>query len=619
MPAPIQVDADKQSANATATSLTITKPTNLADDDVLYAEISRDNSDASDAITAPSGWTVLDSAEVDNGTYTCGIYRKVISDASAEPANYTWSWTSSEKVCGWIIRVTGVDNITPEDVTPSNNTGDSNAPRCLSVTTVTTNTLILAVGGMNSKGFLEFGEEANWTAPTGMSEFFDIASSGGGGAKNHAQAGAAEVNQAGIGATGDKDFATVDTAEWVAFLIAVRPADPSDPPEPPVGLPTTIFSDAGLRGHHPPRKSSADNFYGVTRDDADELDVYKATDPEVSWSLQDSGDGPVHAGIVEGFATFQDGDIIHMIVWSDDTYEYYTFDMSTDQWGVDQLIETVTDAPANAWGSISVRSNGDVIVVYTGDQVKVSGKNRERIYVNIRTGGTWSGPVSLDDGGPNHYGNPNVVKGPLTDDMHIFWGMDPNSDFLFSYNESQARTLDPSNVLSTVVTDPLSVGAVFLGISNGVSYEDAGTQRMLFAGVEGTLNRDRQYFPCTEDGSDDIVIGTTVSDSAGANPKITDKVALISLAELDGDLHQLYSGGGAAGVDQDLYYTTSIDDGATWALPTEEIDGITVNFISASIYVRGIDTVLAYIYEEDGKQLYNEKVLIAGQTHQMMP
>ena len=612
MPAPIQVDVDKQSANATAASLTITKPTNLADNDVLYAEISRDNSDASDAITVPSGWIALGSSEIDNGTYTCGIYRKVISIASGEPADYTWSWTSSEKVSGWITRVTGADNTTPEDVTPSNNTGDSNAPRCLSVTPVTTNTLILTVGGMNSKG------APNWTAPVGMSEFFDIASTGGGGASAHAQASAAEVNQSGIGATGDKDFATVDTAEWVAFLIAVRPSDPSDPPEPPAGLPTIIFSGAGLRGHHPPRQSSDGNFYSVIRTDADELDVKKATDPEVSWALQDEANGPVHAGTIEGFATVKVGDVIHMIAWSDDTYEYYTLDMSTDQWGVDQLIETVSDAPLHAWGSIAVRSNGDVIVVYAGDRVKVSGKFRERVYVNIRTGGTWGGPVSLDAAGPNHYGNPNVVKGPLTDDMHILWYVTLDADFLFAYEQVEARTLDPSDVLSTVVTALMSPPVSFLGTSNGVSYEDAGTQRMLFAGIGGTISRPRIYFPCTEDGSDDIVLGTQVTDDVGADGITIDFVGLSSIAELDGEIHQLYSGGGSVGIDQDLYYTTSVDDGATWTTPTEEIDDITVNFISANIYVRGIDTVLAYIYDEDGKQLYNEKVLIAGQTHQMM-
>lgn len=220
MTVPVQVDADKQSAVDGATSLTITKPTNLADDDVLYAGISRDAASSGDSITAPSGWTKLASSEIDNATYTAGIYRKVIVTASGEPADYTWSWSGSENVAGWIVRVTGADTTTPEDLTPSSNTGDSNAPRCSGLTTVTGDTLILAVGGMNSKG------APNWTPPTSMTEIFDIASGGGGGAAAHVQASAAEVNQPGPGATGDKDFATVDTAEWVCFLIAIRPAVP---------------------------------------------------------------------------------------------------------------------------------------------------------------------------------------------------------------------------------------------------------------------------------------------------------------------------------------------------------------------------------------------------------
>jgi hypothetical protein len=63
-----------------------------------------------------------------------------------------------------------------------------------------------------------------------------------------------------------------------------------------MALPTTVLSAAGLMGHHPPYKSSGGAYYAVVRADADELDVYKATDPTSSWTIQDSADGPVHAG-----------------------------------------------------------------------------------------------------------------------------------------------------------------------------------------------------------------------------------------------------------------------------------------------------------------------------------
>lgn len=221
MPAPIQVDADKQfTLQVGGTSIVINIPTNAADNDVFYAFIARDEDDATDAITPPSGWTELASSEVDNNTFTCGIYRKVIATVSGEPADYTWSWTNSEKAIGWIVRITGADNTTPEDVTPSNNTGTSTAPRALAVTAITINTLLLACGGCSDK------VADNWTPPSGMAEFFDLVSTGGGAAAAHCSVGAAEVNQSGTGTTGDKDFTILTSKNWVAFLIAVRPSDP---------------------------------------------------------------------------------------------------------------------------------------------------------------------------------------------------------------------------------------------------------------------------------------------------------------------------------------------------------------------------------------------------------
>ncbi len=96
-------------------------------------------------------------------------------------------------------------------------------------------------------------------------------------------------------------------------------------------------------------------------------------------------------------------------------------------------------------------------------------------------------------------------------------------------------------------------------------------------------------------------------------------VTLLSNAELNGDLHVLYSGGGTTGVDQDLYYLTSTNNGTDWDTETEEIDAITVNFISANIYVRGSDTVMAYVYDDAGTQKYNEKVLISGAVDLIQP
>jgi len=379
-----------------------------------------------------------------------------------------------------------------------------------------------------------------------------------------------------------------------------------------MALPTTIVSDVGLAGHHPPSKSSTDNFYSVVRADADELDVYKATDPEDSWTVQ--GTGPVHAGTILGFSTYQDGDIIHIVAWSSATYEYYTFNMATDAWVIDELLITPTNAPTFPWASIAVRS-GVPVVAYAGDTDQVMGGKKERVDAAHRDGGTWTTGIALDAAGDIHYGNPNVVKGPLTDDMHVLWQKSTSTtDPPPFWTETQGRTLDSSNSLSTTVEDTGDTGTVLLGIENGISYDDSGTQRMGWPGVDA--NNDRYIFRATEDGNDDFQFDTEVAESDEVH--INGEVSIITLTELSGDLHVLFSGGETQSTDQDLFYLTSTDDGATWSTPTEEIDGITVNFISANIYVRDIDTVMAYIYDDGGVQKYNEKVLIAGQTHQMM-
>ncbi len=302
-------------------------------------------------------------------------------------------------------------------------------------------------------------------------------------------------------------------------------------------------------------------------------------------------------------------------------YEYHEFDMSADTWSVaNQQIEIPNNKPTFPWISIAVRSDGDVVVVYAGDTDQVMGGTKERVEVNVRSGSPaiWGGPVALDAAGDNHYGTPNVVKGPLTDDMHIIWQRQTLVTFdpPITWNAITGRTLDPSDTLSTTEAfDPVDTNSAMLGMSNGVSYEDSGTQRMTWAGIQEISGNPRLYLNTTEDGSDDIFVdaGTSgVLDTAGADAHVNGDVGVTTIAELSGDIHQLYSGGGTDGVDADLYYTKSTDDGVTWATPTEEIDAITVNFISANIYVRGIDTVMAYVYDDLGVQKYNEKVLIAG-------
>ncbi len=381
-----------------------------------------------------------------------------------------------------------------------------------------------------------------------------------------------------------------------------------------MALPTTISSFNGEVGHHPPYKSSGGAFYATVAESSDILQVYKATDPTDSWVLQDDAGNSDAETIL--FATVQDGDLIHIAsassISSTIAYRYSSFNMATDAWVViDELIETPD--PGLRWISIAVRSDGDVVVAYNGGTDSVMGGAKRRVDYNVRTVTTWGGPVALDAAGDIHYGNANCVLG-TNDFVHCIWQTTANTtDPPTSWTDTEGRSIDPADDSASTVDSSDATSASLSGYPNIVTYDDGGTQRIIVSGfiANGTSLETAQ---ATEDGSDEILLTATgVTEDFTSQPcKVVGKVGICTFVDLSGDIHCLYSGGGTAGVDQDLFYSTSTDNGDSWAAPTEEIDAITANFISANIYVRGADTVLAYVYDDGGAQKYNEKVLIAG-------
>jgi len=390
------------------------------------------------------------------------------------------------------------------------------------------------------------------------------------------------------------------------------------------GLPTTIVSVAGLAGHHPPFKSSGGAFYVVVLTTSSIIDVYKATDPADSWVQQDPTGHPIGQTNVSVISVAVDDDTLHIAWYTDASsgeYRYKNFNMADDTWdaAATELIDTATNNPTLPWISIAVRSDGDVVVAYAGDTDQVMGGKKERVDVNIRTSGTWGGPVALDAAGDNHYGNPNCVLG-TNDFIHFVWQeTNLTADPPAGWRDIEARTVDPSdNTLSTLVRNPDEAStSALLGVPNLVSYDDAGTQRIEWVFPQATINIRSQG--STEDVNDEIVAPDNTDEVTTLDPHINGEVFIGSLAVESTNLHLLFSGGGTAGVDQDLYYTKSTDDGATWDTETEEINAITINFISGNVYVRGADTVLAYVYDDGGVQKYNEKVLIAGAVDLIQP
>ncbi len=233
-----------------------------------------------------------------------------------------------------------------------------------------------------------------------------------------------------------------------------------------MALPTTVVSQAGAEGHHPPVKSSGGDFYCIVIDasDASIVNAFKATDPSDSWTEQDAGSAPNAPADIQGYTTAVHDNIIHVASWDVDfRHEHYQFDMDTDSWIVDEFLTNPTDDPNHSWGSLAVRSDGDVIYGYVGDSDVIT-TNWERTDYGRRESGSWTTGQGVNTGGSTHYGNINVVRGPGTDDMHFVYQLTSAAgDPPTAWTTMHTRTLDPSNTLASANSSSMDTAGTIKG------------------------------------------------------------------------------------------------------------------------------------------------------------
>lgn len=380
-----------------------------------------------------------------------------------------------------------------------------------------------------------------------------------------------------------------------------------------MALPIIITTRSGLAGHNPPHKSNAGNYYGVFSDNTGTIpiDVFKASVPADGFTLTDGAGAPTSAPDA-CLASVSDGVYIHVVSLDSSSLllEYHRFNMSTDSW--DQVDITVADlsgmsAPSSAalWCSIALRAGvtGDEIVIAASGLVDaVMGADYQRVDLwHGPDSGTpsWTGPVSISASvsNSNEY-CPQLVLG-TNDAVHITW----RQDFSIPNN---ARTINSSNTLSTIVTVDGSGGDRWLGLSNLVYADNSGTAR--FVSLLQDYSNATNSIQFQEDGSDNassIVVDTNVLSVAAYETSVS---RAWSLATDGSDIYALFSGGGTSGVDQDLYVSVSTDFGNSWSTPAEELDAVTVNYISTAVLDSG---KIAYLYDDGGTAKYNEFVFAA--------
>ena len=191
----------------TTTSLTITKPADVVQNDLLIATLAaRGNT----TVTPPAGWTQIQ--RTNNGTtQTLAVFYRVATAADIAATNYTFTLGANVGVAGAILRYTGVDPRYPIDASGIA-TGTGATATAPTVTTTVADTRVLRIAGIPNRGTL--------TAPSGTTQRVNLVRDPGGTA-NDTRLGVADVTKAAAGATGTAAFTNTSGA-WVAATFALR-------------------------------------------------------------------------------------------------------------------------------------------------------------------------------------------------------------------------------------------------------------------------------------------------------------------------------------------------------------------------------------------------------------
>ena len=199
------------SAVASAGTLTITKPTGTAANDVLIASVAVTPSSV--AINPPSGWTLVRRTDNSGPTSnSLAVYYKVAG--GSEPASYAWSVSGASFSVGGIQGFTGVDSASPIQVENGQSTPSATTHATPSITTTVANSMLVTSHA--------FASSNSWTPPSGMTESFDKPSGA-----NNATGLSIEGNRvllAVAGASGAKTATAAGNADaGNAHILALNP------------------------------------------------------------------------------------------------------------------------------------------------------------------------------------------------------------------------------------------------------------------------------------------------------------------------------------------------------------------------------------------------------------
>ena len=369
-------------------------------------------------------------------------------------------------------------------------------------------------------------------------------------------------------------------------------------------LPTVISTTGKVSrgGFGGPFKASSGAVYMVLNDAAPT--AFKATDPvDGTWARVGPWDT---ATTTVGLGVFQVGDVLHVAATeANGTLRYATFDMAADTWSASTLLHTLSNntSAGEAFCSIVVRSNGDIVIVYRGADHTAMGTTYIRVAHARRIAGTWTTGVSVDGGGTTtvSYTSARAVLG-TSDRVHFYYKNHSNARAL-------ARTLQPDDTLSAIITvDSVVSGGSDIYTARAITYDDAGVRRIR-VGVRDSGDRlswARNRENATTGAIENEIADPSVVADITANTVYEAGWNLgASVVRYGGEFHLHYIGA----ADQDLWHDKTTT--GAWGTDSNILAG-TFTDVTSHVYTRGGNDVIGYIYTDGTSTWYNETVLAAA-------
>lgn len=200
---------EEKAGGVAVDEITLTKPPGTTTGDLLIAVVVVDRQNRT--ISPPAGWTQI-SHITDGARITMGVWWK--NAGIAELTNHTFSWSSTRRSYGWMMRLSGHNSTAPIHVKADGiATSNSNSPPAPGVTTTINNSLILRIGG--------FDQDDVTVDSHGLTnhEYITMDYSG-----THVSGGAGYASQSAAGSVASDNFALTANRRWLTVTIAIAPA-----------------------------------------------------------------------------------------------------------------------------------------------------------------------------------------------------------------------------------------------------------------------------------------------------------------------------------------------------------------------------------------------------------